>query len=121
MCCLLYSLVHDVWGTVEVTAQGVQTEGQEFNLTCVVTTVGGLPQDNVFVSWLDSNGAAVYDDDIADFIVNSTTVSTTSVLVFKDLKSSQGGIYTCEASVDVPGLNIPPPLVEEYDLIVTSK
>ncbi len=70
---------------------------------------------------LDPNGTAVYDDDIADFIVNSTTVTTTSVLVFKDLKSSQGGIYRCEVSVVVPELNIPPPLVGEYDLIVTSK
>lgn len=100
MCCLFYSLVPDidVWGTVEVTAQGIQTESQEFNLTCVVTTVSGLPQDNVFVSWLDPNGTAVYDDDIADFIVNSTTVTTTSVLVFKDLK------YLKEVFTDVRSL-----------------
>ena len=107
---------------MEVTADRVKTEGQEFNLTCVVTVVGGLPPDSVSVSWLGPKGYAVYDDEIIESgLANSTNVTTTSVLVFKHLKSSHGGTYRCKASVNVPGLNIPPPLVQEYDLIVTSK
>ncbi len=116
------NIVPDVWGTVEVTAQGVQTEGQEFNLTCVVTTVGGLPQDSLLVSWLGPKGDEFYDNVFTQLgPANSTNVTTTSVLVFKHLNSSHGGIYTCKANVNVSGLNIPPPLVQEYDLIVTSK
>lgn len=116
------NIVPDVWGTVEVTAQGVQTEGQEFNLTCVVTTVRGLPQDSFLVSWLGPKGGEFHDNVFTQLgPANSTNVTTTSVLVFKHLNSSHGGIYTCKAIVNVSGLNIPPPLVQEYHLIVTSK
>ena len=106
--------VYDPWA---------QTEGQEFNLSCVVTIiVDGLPQDRVLVFWVGPKGNAIYDNVTTQFgPANSTNVTATSVLIFKHLTSSHGGTYRCKASVNVPGLNIPPPLVQEYDLIVTSK
>ena len=115
-------IVPDSWGAIAVDTQGTPTEGQEFNLTCTVTFVDGLPQDSILVTWMDANGIGFYGNEISEISpTNSDNLTAISVLIFKNLNSSHGGIYTCKASVDVPGLNIPPSLSQEYDLIVTSK
>ena len=88
--------------TIEVTGLNAAIAGQAINLTCTVTRGQNLsgtpdvqwlgPSGNVFLS--GSNGIVV--DDTA-MVSNSTFVRT---LQFTPVRTSHGGLYTCQAMAD---------------------
>ena len=88
---------------------------------CVVRLVGGLPSDTVSVTWLGPDGKEPYENEIEVASVVISVNYLTAVLTFNPLNSSHGGSYVCKASTTVPGLNTPPPLSQEFELVVTSK
>lgn len=75
----------------------IPTAGDYHTIICSVIT-----EDNLIVKptlkWiLTSNIANIFESE-----VNSSTLA----LVFNPLYTSHGGVYTCEASVDIPEANI---------------
>jgi hypothetical protein len=63
-----------------VTTTGTPTAGETFSLDCSVSGIG----DAVTYQWFDSNG---------------TQLTNTSQLQFSRLRASEGGVYTCRATV----------------------
>ena len=73
------------------------------------------------MEWLHSNGSAVSND---RFVVHSTTVSriTTLTMTIAPILTTDGGKYSCQASVNVPWMDEQPPnIAESVHIPVTSK
>ena len=85
-----------------------------------MTVIAGLALP-VTIEWLHSNGSAVSNDRI---VVHSTTVSrvTTLTMTFAPILTTDGGGYSCQASVNVPWMDEQPPsIAESVHIPVTSK
>jgi hypothetical protein len=65
---------------IAVTRTGTSTAGQTYSLDCSLTGA----TDTVTYQWLDSNG---------------TQLTNVSQLEFPSLRASDGGLYTCRATV----------------------
>ena len=93
------------------------------SIPCLVRSIPNLeavPQ----VTWLDASGQEITNSTHTNIVVGNPVVSgniVTRKLIFSYLNTSQGGIYTCNASLSIPGLNSVPPLLDTYYLVVTSK
>ncbi len=84
-----------------------------------MTVIAGLALP-VTIEWLHSNGSAVSNDRI---VVHSTTVSrvTTLTMTFAPILTTDGGGYSCKASVNVPWMDEQPPsIAESVHIPVTS-
>ncbi len=85
-----------------------------------MTVIAGLALP-VTIEWLHSNGSAVSNDRI---VVHSTTVSrvTTLTMTFAPILTTDGGGYSCQASINVPWMDEQPPsIAESVHIPVTSK
>ena len=93
------------------------------SIPCLVRSIPGLeavPQ----VAWLDASGLEITNSTHTNIIVGNPVVSgniLTRKLIFSYLNSSQGGVYTCYASLNIPVLNNVSSLLDTYYLVVTSK
>ena len=74
--------------------------------------------------WLDPEGQEIGKDTHTDIVVGNSEVSETTVvttLTFTNLNTSHSGFYTCMATLAVPGQHHLSPIIDEYNLVVTSK
>ena len=81
---------------ISISATGVPTAGEEYNLTCRVNVSAGTPS----IQWQYSNGNMVATG--GDIIVGSQETSgttTTLILTFNPLLTSHGGEYSCRSVV----------------------
>ncbi|KAL5486424.1 hypothetical protein EMCRGX_G018896 [Ephydatia muelleri] len=84
---------------VTITSSGSSTAGSPYNLTCTVMVVNGLvvvPQ----VMWF-KNGTSVTG---GNGMISANT--TTLILQFNPLRTSDGGQYSCIANVSLPVISI---------------
>ena len=81
---------------ISISATGVPTAGEEYNLTCSVIVSAGTPT----IQWQYSNGSNVTTG--GDITVGSQETSgsvTTLTLTFNPLHTSHGGEYICRSVV----------------------
>ena len=90
-------------------ASGVPTTGQTYSLTCSVAVVLHLVVEPS-IQWSRQNGGVV-----------STSSGTSLPLSFNPLMTSDGDLYTCQASVDITSMSVSVSGVESRDLIARSK
>ena len=77
---------------ISISATGVPTAGEEYNLTCHVIVSAGTPT----IQWQYSNGNMVATG--GDITVTSGSI-TTLILTFNPLHTSHGGEYICRSVV----------------------
>ena len=107
---------------MEISPTTDATEGNEYHLTCTVSVISGLTVDGVSVSWLGPDGNVIEESNNTTTAVLATSSTTTSAKVaFQPLRSTNGGDYTCIATIMIPGLNEPPPRTAQAHLVVMSK
>ena len=89
-------------------SDGGLTAGDNYTVTCNVSVIPGLVEDVVVtVVWTNSQGNLLQ--------------SNANTLQFEPLLSSDGGQYTCNASVAVPAISVVRRNVEAHNVIVQSK
>lgn len=105
--------------TSAITTTGSALAGQTFALTCNVTKPSGLskPFD---IQWRDANGPVTTMGNItvSPQVITDTYESVT--ITFSPLRTSDGGVFACQATVN----STTPPFTivrfAEYDLLVES-
>ncbi len=109
------------WATVQLGGyEDTALHGHNYTFYCTVTVIAGLALP-VTMEWLHSNGSAVSN---YRFVVHSHTVSrvTTLTMTVAPILTTDGGKYTCQASVNVPWMDEQPPnIAESVHIPVTSK
>ncbi len=110
------------WATVQLGGyeDTAALHGHNYTFYCTVTVIAGLALP-VSMEWLHSNGSAVSN---YRFVVHSHTVSrvTTLTMTVAPILTTDGGKYTCQASVNVPWMDEQPPnIAESVHIPVTSK
>ncbi len=105
--------VPDDWASVAITNPTGENalHGTEYTLLCTVTGIPGmtLPPS---VEWVGTDGDVIEGSDgnrTVSAVMSQGTVSTLS-LTFNPVLSSDGGKYTCRASINVPWMNNQPPI-----------
>ena len=99
MCAFVSSNLSSTALTVAVTSSGSTTAGStDYSITCTVTLTGltGTPT----IEWMDPVAMVISTD--TDFTLGPVTGSGTTYsreLMFKSLKTSLAGEYTCNASL----------------------
>ena len=90
--------------TVSVSpSQGISVEagGQE-TITCTVTFDEYLVQRPT-LTWQFPNGNSTVDTNMGD--QSGIQVTTSRTLTFNRIRTSQAGVYTCRATIDIQGIN----------------
>ena len=88
-------------------ARGVPTAGQTFSLTCSVVSVPGLVVEPN-IQWTRQDGTAVSNPSSLE-------------LNFDPVQTSDGDLYTCQASIDRPDIGVSVSEEESAALTVRSK
>ena len=87
--------------------------GTNYTLTCTVSVIDGLSLP-VTIEWSHSNGSS-FTNDVQDRIfverVNVSERVTTLSLMLSPVLTTDGGNYTCGASVNVFWMNVQPPAI----------
>ena len=83
--------------------------GGEYTLVCIATKNVNLSAADLKVEWFDHDGSLIIggQGDITitgDFSTMDNTL--TSSLTFTNLKTSQGGVYTCSVNLTIPEANV---------------
>ena len=90
---------------VEVTPEGSSRAGMDYKLTCSVTSDTNLFSPPTLV-WMysDGIGGSIVDSSNGITVGQPVTVGavTTLSLMFEPLHTSDGGMYTCTASITIP-------------------
>ena len=73
---------------------GVPTAGQPYSLTCSVETVPGLVV-NSSIQWTSQDGSLL-----------NTSSGSSLELSFNPLRTSNGSMYTCHASVHITDIDV---------------
>ena len=90
-----------------ITSEGDPTAGNAYALVCQVSVVEGLVVDpNPSVVWLDSTGRTVGGLNITAGRTSIEGSVVTRNLTFNFLRTSNGGEYTCRASISVSSISI---------------
>lgn len=114
-------IVPALWATVQLGGyEDTALHGHNYTFYCTVTVIAGLALP-VTMEWLHSNGSAVSND---RFMVHSANVSrvTTLTMTVAPILTTDGGKYSCQASVNVPWMDEQPPnIAESVHIPVTSK
>ena len=105
--------------TAAITTTGSAFAGQTFALTCTVTKPAGLSMP-FNIQWRDINGPVTTMGNItlSTQVIADTYESVT--VTFSPLRTSDGGIFACQATVN----STTPPFTivrfAEYELLVES-
>ena len=109
------------WATVQINSPPDDSAivGREFVMTCTVTVVRGLtviPE----VIWTGPDGNLTMTKNITMGYKQTSGNMTTRSLTLHSLQSSEGGLYSCTAAVDISGLEAPPQISSRKHLTVIS-
>ena len=115
------SPVPDLWADINITGRNA-LYGSEYTLLCTVRAITGmtLPPS---IEWVGPDGTVLVSEGNVTVgeVETRGTVSTLS-LSFHPVHSSQGGFYTCRATVNVPWMvDQPAQLSTTFNMPVTSK
>lgn len=117
----LIDTVSSSWASVEISGHdSTALHGQDYTLVCTVTVIEGITLP-VTIEWLHSNGSAVANERI---VIQNNTVSliTTLTMTFTPVLTTDGGDYSCRATINVPWMDEqPPPRTARVHIPVTSK
>ena len=89
--------------SISIDASEVATAGQTHTLNCTVVKIGGLINSPI-VSW--TTGGVPVGSGVS-VVTTTGQLSTTSVLTFNPLRTSDGGNYMCEGSLTSPARGDP--------------
>ena len=108
---------------VSIIVEGTATAGQQYSLLCTVV-VGGGPTNDPVIEWLDPEGQPLSSEGeitvTTQPVIGGSSV-TTYVLYFSPLRTSRGGVYTCQATVTSPFGTLQESGSDTSDVTVTSK
>ena len=103
---------------VGITEDGTSTAGSTFTLTCTVQKTRSGFRNSPMPQWtVKGQRTAVTESD--DIIIK--TGSSTSNLTFSPLRTSHGGVYTCQGNLTTPALTDQYSLKESQEVKVESK
>ena len=119
--CVCQHAVPQAWATVQISTPPDDSAivGREFVMTCTVTVVRGLtviPE----VIWTGPDGNLTETKDITMGYKQTSGLVTHRSLTLRSLQSSEGGLYSCTAAVDISGLETPPQISSSKHLTVIS-
>ena len=98
--------------TVSVSTMGTATAGESYTLTCtVMEEIVGLT-NKPSLQWLNSSGDVIVG---REDIIGQTDNTAMLVLTFDPVRTSDGGDYTCEGTLESP----PGMLVNDTEQMVT--
>ena len=101
--------------TVSVISEGSDTAGDSYVLTCIVMEeIEGLT-NMPSLQWLDPSDQVVADGSITVGQIRRTDTTATLVLTFDPVRTSHGGEYTCQGTLESP----PGPLMNTSEQTVT--
>ena len=83
---------------VEIVTMGMAEPGEEYMLNCTVTVVARLIVSPV-ITW--TKRSANNDISVPPVLMTVSDVMTSLYLRFSSLNTSDAGLYTCEASINV--------------------
>ena len=100
---------------------GRALHGNNYTLTCTVTLIGGITLP-VTMEWMYNNASILPSDHLLVSKENTSSLVTTLHLTFTPIETTNGGDYTCRASIHVPWMDQQPPVISEsVHISVTSK
>ena len=90
--------------TVSVSpSQGISVgAGGQETITCTITFDEYLVQRPT-LTWQFPNGSSTVDTNMGD--QSGIQVATSRILTFNRIRTSQAGVYTCRATIDIQGIN----------------
>ena len=101
--------------TVSVISEGSDTAGESYVLTCaVMEEVEGLT-NMPSLQWLDPSDQVVDGEGITVGQLQQNETTATLVLTFDPVRTSHGGEYTCQGTLESP----PGPLMNTSEQTVT--
>ena len=83
---------------VEIVTMGIAEPGEEYMLNCTVTVVGRLIVSPV-ITWTKRSANNVIS--VPPVLMTVSDVMSSLYLRFSSLNTSDAGLYTCEASINV--------------------
>ena len=116
--------VPDNWANVSIESEPENNalQGSEYTLLCTVRAITGMTLQPS-MEWVGPDGTVLVNEEnvTIDEVETRGTVSTLS-LSFHPVHSSQGGFYTCRATVNVPWMvDQPDQISARFNMPVTSK
>ena len=116
--------VPDNWAyvTIESEPEDNALHGSEYTLLCTARTITGMTLQPS-MEWVGPDGTVLVNEENVTIgeVETQGTVSTLS-LFFHPVLSSQGGFYTCRATVNVPWMvDQPDQISARFNMPVTSK
>ncbi len=115
--------VPDDWASVDITNSTGENalHDTEYTLLCTVTVIPSMKLPPT-VEWVGPGGDVIEGSDgnrTVSAVVTQGTVSTLS-LTFNPVFSSDGGRYTCRASINAPLVKEPSNISTSVHMVVTS-
>ena len=102
---------------VAVSPDTTITAGDELELTCTVTVVENLIVE-LTVQWI---GGSVGSAGVTESATTVSGVTSTRMLTFSPLLTSHGAQYTCQATINIPSINVAKTGNDSTDVMVQSK
>ena len=89
-----------------MSSSGTARAGMIYNLTCTVSTVGGLINSPTSTWTNTSTGMAVFDGNGITVSVATDDMTSASTLTFDPLRTSHEGSFICDGILTSPALEI---------------
>ena len=103
---------------VEIVTMGIAEPGEEYMLNCTVTVVDRLIVSPV-ITWTKRSVNNVIS--VPPVLMTVSDVMSSLYLRFSSLNTSDAGLYTCEASVNVSQTSMVARNNESWNLTIKSK
>ena len=109
------------WATVQISTppDDRAVVGREFVMTCTVTAVRGLTVVPI-VTWTGPDGNLTDAENITVGPAQTIGLMTSWSLTLHYLQSPEGGQYSCEAAISLPGFETLPQRSAHKQLVVIS-
>ena len=115
-----YAVPHS-WATVQISSPPDDSAivGRQFVVTCTVTLMRGMT-GVPGVTWTGPEGNLTDSENITVGPAQTLGFVTSRLLTLHYLQSPEGGRYSCEAAISVPGFEIPPQRSAYKQVVVIS-
>ena len=107
---------------VQITREGISVAGHEFMLICRASR-DALLSALLEMEWLGPRGTLIEEDSGVTIMGSSTTTKAilTNTLVFSNLHTSQGGLYTCRMNLTIPEENVTDHSVSKSSNVIVQR
>ena len=107
--------------TVNATAEGNSTAGEEHALVCGVETEEGVRTEDISIQWTGPDGGAPDGDNIVIGPLTTTGNVTTGRLQFSPLRTSDRGQYNCTGRIAATSVGVDVSSSDSTTVTVTSE